>query len=93
MSNLTKVEYRVREVTRYIVTRFHSTENGAGVDQKGEYDNGIVAYEVAYALCRAEHDQLGWAPGDERITYPSPIPEPGQRAVSALGGSGNGAII
>jgi hypothetical protein len=74
-----KIEYRVRPITRYVVTRY---EEGAGDEsvavnarfagsvQKGEYDNPDVAYEVAYALCKDEHQTLGWEPGDNRISYP-----------------------
>jgi hypothetical protein len=68
-----KVEYRVREIKRYIVTRYHEGEGGltGGTEQKGEYANADVAYEVGYALAKAEHQQLGWPVGDERITYPT----------------------
>ena len=73
-----KIEYRVRPVTRFIVTRFHQEDRGtAGVDVRGEFDNEAMAYEVGYALCKAEHDRLGYPPGDERIQYPEPrIPIP-----------------
>jgi hypothetical protein len=64
------VEYRIKPVTRYIITRYHQIGDSAGVDSKGEYDNADVAYDVGYALCRAEHEQLGWPFGDERIQYP-----------------------
>lgn len=74
-----KIEYRVRPVTRYIVTRFHSLSSDkgdtGGVQTLGEYDNADVAHEVGYALCKAEHDRLGWPPGDERIKYPQRIEE------------------
>lgn len=71
MSEMTKVEYRVRKVERHIVTRYHECADGeAGVDTKGEYENPEVAHEVAYALCSAEHDRLGWPVADERIQYP-----------------------
>lgn len=70
------VEYRVRPVTRYIVTRYERTESagvsGGCVQQRGEYDNAETAYEVGYALCKAEHERLGWPPADERIQYPKP---------------------
>lgn len=66
----TKIEYRVRPVTRYIVTRYHESENGGGVDTLGEYDNHDTAYAVGYALCKAEQERLGWPIGDERIMYP-----------------------
>ena len=61
------IEYKVRPVTRYVVTRF---ESGAGSAQQGEFDNADSAHAVAYALCRAEHERLGWPVGDERIQYP-----------------------
>jgi hypothetical protein len=69
------IEYRVRPVTRYIVTRFWSENggdlNGAGSSQHGEFDNADTAYQVGYALCAAEHERLGWPLSDERIRYPS----------------------
>lgn len=68
-----QVEYRVRPVTRYIVTRFHKTDNGGGVETKGEFDSPVVAYEVGYALAKEEHQRLGYPVGDERIQYPAPV--------------------
>lgn len=68
-----KIEYRVRKVERYFVTRYHETGKTGGSETRGEYDNPEVAHEVAYALCKAEHDRLGWEPGDERIQYPRPL--------------------
>ena len=67
-----KIEYKVREVKRYIVTRYHESDNGGscGVDAKGEFDNPNIAYEVAYALCKDDHERLGYPPADERIQYP-----------------------
>lgn len=65
-----KIEYRVRMVPRYIVTRYEETERTGGTSTKGEYDNSEVAFEVAYALCKSEHQALGWPPADERIQYP-----------------------
>ncbi|MEN0652400.1 MULTISPECIES: hypothetical protein [Hyphobacterium] len=66
----TKIEYRIRPVTRWYVSRFHQQTDGGGAEAKGEFDSAQVAYEVGYALCKAEHDALGWPPGDERIQYP-----------------------
>lgn len=74
MSDITKVEYKVRKVTRYLVTRYEEIENGAGSEPLGEFDHEPSAYKVAYALCKAEHDRLGFAPGDERIVYPDVLP-------------------
>lgn len=73
MSDITKIEYQVRPVTRYVVTRYHQIDNGAGVETKGEFDSAEVAYDVGYALCKAEHERLGFEVGDERIVYPRPI--------------------
>lgn len=67
------IEYKVRPVTRYVVTRFESDGDCGNSTQRGEYDGARVAHEVAYALCRAEHEQLGWPVGDERIQYPSAV--------------------
>ena len=67
-----KVEYRVRKITRYIVTRYYETEGGhtGGCEERGQYDNEAIAFEVATALARHEHHSLGYPPGDERIQYP-----------------------
>lgn len=74
MAEYTRVEYRVREIKRYMVTRFHERDDSAaGCETKGEYDNVEVAYEVAYALCAAEHASRGWDLSDKRISYPSRI--------------------
>ena len=70
-----KIEYRVRPVTRYIVTRYKCLTDGVTnspsiSEQHGEFDNFETAYAVAYALCSKEHSDLGWPLGDERIQYP-----------------------
>lgn len=73
MADLGKVEYRVRKIERYVVTRHHESTDGrtGGTDQKGEFPNPEIAFEVAYALCADEHQRLGWPIGDERIQYPN----------------------
>lgn len=83
--DLGKIEYRVRPVTRYIVTRFHEGADGhsGSVETRGEYDSEEVAYQVGYALCKAEHDHIKLPPGDERIIYPKP---PIQSAAIGTGG-------
>lgn len=70
-----KIEYRVRPVTRYIVTRYEEQDArcAKNATQHGEYDNSKTAYEVGYALAKAEQDRLGWSLGDERMKYPEPI--------------------
>lgn len=64
-----KIEYRVRPVTRYIVTRY---EEPGGSSFKGEFGSYEAAYAVGYALCKDEHERLGWPIADERIRYPLP---------------------
>lgn len=65
------IEYRIRPVTRYIVTKFEQDENCGSVGGLGgEFDNYESAYQVAYALADADHKRKGWEPGDERIQYP-----------------------
>lgn len=72
MAEIGKVEYRVRKVERYVVTRHYEDVGGrtGGTEQKGEFPNQDIAFEVAYALCSDEHQRLGWPLGDERIQYP-----------------------
>jgi hypothetical protein len=69
-----KVEYKVRPVTRFVVTRFYadSDPSGCGVGSSvcGEFDNADVAYEVGYALCKAEHERLGLPIASMDIIYP-----------------------
>jgi hypothetical protein len=69
----TKIEYRVRPVTRYVVTRYESSggsESCGSVVGKGEYDNPDIAYEVGYALAKADQERLRLPPGDTRIMFP-----------------------
>jgi hypothetical protein len=71
MAMYTSIEYRIKSITRYIVTRHEGGENAGGVKQIGnEYNSYDTAYEVGYAVCRMEHERLGWPVGDGRIIYP-----------------------
>jgi hypothetical protein len=77
------IEYRVRPVTRFIVTRYERDEPnerglcGAGASSThGEFDNHDTAYAVGYALAKADHERMGWPIDDERIKYPEREPEP-----------------
>lgn len=65
-----KIEYSIRPVTRYAVHRYEQDERGAASSTRGEYDNMGTAYEVGYALCKAEHDKLGYPADDPRVQYP-----------------------
>lgn len=67
------IEYKVRPVTRFIVTRYYENEGAAEASRQigSEYANEEMAYQVAYALCSQEHERLGWGLDDERIRYPA----------------------
>ena len=76
-----RVEFRVKPVTRYVVTKWERDIEPEGQGSAGgpthivtnggaEFDNHETAYAVAYALCRAEHERLGYPPFDDRIQYP-----------------------
>ena len=77
----TKVEYRVKPVTRYIVTRFEQQTSddermgsSGAVAQRGEFVNAEIAYHVAYALCTAEHSAAGAPLDSPDFIYPK-IPD------------------
>lgn len=44
------IEYRVRQVTRFVVTRYTESENSASLETLGEFDSERFAYEVAQAM-------------------------------------------
>ena len=68
------VEYRVKEIKRYIVTRCESNDDSASVAQIGEYPSGETAYAVGYALCRQDHEKSGEPVGSTNFIYPT-IPD------------------
>ena len=67
-----KVEYRVKEIKRYIVTRYEESEDSksGSVSCRGEFDNYETAHSVGYAMAKLEHEKLGYPLDDERIIYP-----------------------
>jgi hypothetical protein len=75
-----KVEYRVIPVTRYLVTRWHEEEDerghACGSEERGEFNNERVAYDVAYALCKAEHDASGEPIDSMNFIYPKALSQP-----------------
>ena len=61
-----KIEYKVREITRYIVTRYeHSETSAGGSDFCGQFDSKDQAWIIADAL--AGRDRLVYASGDEHV--------------------------
>lgn len=67
------IEYKVRPITRYIVTRYEEGETNGSSSQHGTFDNPTTAHLVAYALCKQDHERLGWPIDDERIQYPQEL--------------------
>jgi len=71
------IEYKVRPVTRYVVTRFEGQTSNAdgsckcGSSTHGEFDNSETAYAVAYALCRLEHEKSGEPLDSMNFIYPT----------------------
>ena len=71
------IEYRVKPVTRYIVTRYERVEGDmANTRGLGEFPTYQQAYDIGYALAKSEHEQRGWPAGDMRMRYPEMLPEP-----------------
>lgn len=61
----TTIEYRVRPVVRYIVTRFSSTSHDNGKSQAGsqvcgEFDNADMANTVANAMSATEPGSVAY---------------------------------
>ena len=64
------VEYRVRPVTRHIVTRY---EDGVGSTQIGEYPSAETAHSVGHALCDAERIKAGAPLDGSAFVYPGVV--------------------
>lgn len=66
------IEFRVKSVERFIVTRHEDGPTASGAQQKGpEYASFDTAYEVATALARQEQEKLGLPPGDMGVIFPA----------------------
>ena len=87
MRRKAEIEYRVIPVTRFMVCRYEDTGQAGGSSTKGEFQNERGAYDVAYALCRAEHSKLGYPIDDPRIRYPEPPMSSVREPVMMVGGS------
>lgn len=61
-----KVEYKVRPVTRYVVTRFHQLGDSAGVETLGEFTHLPYANRTAQALADREGGSCCGYPDDSR---------------------------
>ena len=68
------VEYKVRRVERFVVTRFQELKNGAsGVVTLSEHPGWDTAFTVAEALAKQEASLRGMSPFDERMRFPGPM--------------------
>lgn len=68
------IEYRVRKVERFIITRYEEGPNGMTGSSRqvgAEFSDANTAYEMAMALAGQESQRLGYAPGDERFQFPA----------------------
>lgn len=72
-----KVEYKVREVKRYVVTRYEEAQSGltGGSSVHGNFDNYETAYHVAYALADSEQRRLGLPLDSLGVIFPAGNPE------------------
>lgn len=84
------VEYRVRPVTRHIVTRY---EDGVGSTQIGEYPSAEVAHSVGHALCDAERIKAGAPLDSPAFVYPGVVRDkPVTVTIDVRGATGNAEI-
>lgn len=77
------IEYRVKRVERFIVTRYEDDpcKTTASVRQIGkEFDSFDTAYEVGTAMAKADQERLGLPVGDEGVIFPSPSLEDARNA-------------
>lgn len=70
-----KIEYKVRKVTKYIVTRYEESDEGTtgSSTQHGEFDREEVAMAVGSALAQADQERLGIPKFDTRIMFPASL--------------------
>lgn len=73
------VEYRVRPVTRYIVTRYEQSPCGStgGSSTSGEFERFDTAHAVATALCDHERVKAGAPLDSPDFLYPDAVPPEG----------------
>lgn len=74
-----KIEYKIRPVTRFVVTRFEQDADGMReCTTRGEFDNEQVAYDVGYALAKLDADNLKLPPDDMTVIFPEAVGSIGQ---------------
>jgi len=63
------IEYRVRPVTRWIVTRYTETKNGGSIETIGEFENELNAHFVCAACLGAEAEDRDVMGEIEDVTH------------------------
>lgn len=76
-----EIEYRVRPVTRYIVTRFEGDERGGSSSEIGTYPSEETAYHVGYALAKADMERQASVINAKRVIFPE---DPASRVYASL---------
>lgn len=75
------IEYRVKRVERFIVTRHEDHGSTGSTRQIGkEFDNFETAYEVGTALARSDQERLCILPGEYGVIFPSQSLEDARQA-------------
>lgn len=72
------IEYKVRPVTRFIVTRYSedidpNNTSCASCETKGEFDNFNTAYAVGYALAQEEQIRRGIDLQSPALKFPDSV--------------------
>lgn len=70
------IEYQVRPLIRYAVTRYEEEGNCAGSSSFGVFDNYDAAHQSALAMAEKDRTDKGWEKGDERLAYAKYRSEP-----------------
>ncbi len=73
MSELVKVEYRVKEKKTYFITRYCQFGDGVSISEEGEFRDLLSAQRAANALTIAECRFQGVAEDDPRVSGPEPL--------------------
>lgn len=77
MTDLLKLEYRVKEKTVYFVTRYcqvgDAESTGTSITEEGYFLDRLTAQRAAKALCSADHARDGIPDGDPRVSGPEPL--------------------
>jgi len=68
------IEYRVRPVTRYIVTRFESEDRMGASSSCGEFDREDEALRVGFAAAKMDQEHYRFDHNQAEVIFPD-LPE------------------